>query len=217
MFDHTSRSVGLAVLVAVMSAGCDAARPPAAPTTESAAADFVALSQTDAPTSGVFTVPIERGSLEISSRDDVALNVASKDPARFSWTGGLFDGGNPFGQNGAPGETVSIVGSWAGSSLTATTLTWGKTVFTQIGAWEGNTGGRFRVYGTVTLPLYTGQRIDKVRGTFTISRPGEEPGISFFAGAGLQLRLSGGGRTTVSVEWQTDCCWEITHLSYRFN
>ena len=66
MFNHTSTSVGLVVLVAVMSAGCDAARSPAAPTPENAATESVALSKADVPATGVFDVPIEKGTLEIS-------------------------------------------------------------------------------------------------------------------------------------------------------
>ena len=211
MFDHTSASLGLAVLVAAMSAGCDAARPPAAPTPKNAATEFVALSKADVPATGVFAVPIEKGTLEISGWYSAVLDVESKTPARFSWKGNVYDGGSPYGIYGAPGETVSIVSAWVGSSLTGTTMTWGQTVFTDIGSQNGDTGGRFQVNGTITLPPHTGQRTDKVRGTFTLDAD------SMFSGAGLRLNLSGSGRTAVTVEWDTDCCWRITHVTYRFN
>jgi hypothetical protein len=83
----------------------------------------------------------------------------------------------------------------------------------------------------VTLPPANGKKRDRVRGSFTISRPGDYSVFTGRGGSGLDLRLTGGGRTIVTLEWVPipvqgdgtpeyptlpDGYWTLTHITYRF-
>jgi hypothetical protein len=235
----------VSVLVSIGALGCEAAKAPTAPTTitdsQNAATATTAAPVTviaastkpDVPASGIVAVPIAHGSLDISTRYDAALNIGSNDPTQFSWKGQLVEGWSPFDRLdvGIPGRTVPADANWVGLSLSGTTVKWGKTTYTRVGALDATTGGVFHVVGSVTLPLYRGQRSDKAVGTFTASPPTEYSFFTAWDGTQLELRPQGGGKVTMSLEWVPiplegdgtpdhpdlpDGYWQVARVSYRF-
>jgi len=108
----------------------------------------------------------------------------------------------------APGDTLSLLGSWSGSDLVGT-ATLDGTTYTKIGSIDNTTASLRVVFsGSFVLP--------PENGSATVVAPFVFNGA--FAHPGAVEALVGSGVTTISLSWVTGfpARWRITRILYEF-